>query len=170
MAKCKIMKYLKTYEQNWFNVNDYINMNGSLDVSGLKSLDMSEIVLDNTIKYFYCCNIDLSDSSNIPKLSEGLLQFGCDNNNLTELPELPNSLEVLYCDDNRLKKLPKLPEGLKSLYCRKNDLTELPELPKSLKILDCKKNRLPYSNLDEYWKWYKEEHPDLYAAKQMGLY
>ena len=70
--------------------------------------------------------------------------------NLTELPELPNSLERLYCYNN--------------------NLTELPELPNSLKELSCGNNNLPYNDLDGYWKWFKEEHPDLWAAKQMGLY
>ena len=140
------MKHLKTYEQNNFNINDYLSKDGkTLFLDNLKLTELPE--LPNSLKGLYCYN-----------------------NKLTELPELPNSLKGLYCFNNNLTELPELPNSLEILYCYNNNLTELPELPNSLEYLYCFNNNLPYNDLDGYWEWYKEEHPDLWAAKQMGLY
>ena len=99
-----------------------------------------------------------------------LKQLFCNKNQLTELPELSEGLEHLSCWNNNLNWLPKLPKSLDVIFCDGNNLDKLSELPDSLEHLSCYNNNLPYNNLDEYWKWYKEEHPDLWAAKQMGLY
>ena len=106
----------------------------------------------------------------LPELPNDIIKLYCYNNKLTKLPELPDSLKVISCGNNKLTKFPKLPKGLEQLYCFVNKLTELPELPESLFHLSCWNNNLPYIDLNGYWKWYKEEHPDLWAAKQMGLY
>ena len=139
------MKHLKTYEQKNFDINKSLSYNGKeLDVTGLNLVEL-------------------------PELPESLEYLFCANNKLTELPKL-SKLKYLYCYNNNLKELPKLPKGLTHLCCGNNNLTELPELPDSLEYLDCEKNNLPYNDLYGYWEWFKEEHPDLWAAKQMGLY
>ena len=78
--------------------------------------------------------------------------------------------KTLNLNDLDLTELPELPKGLKLLSCRKNNLYELPELPGTLKYLNCEGNDLPYKNLEGYWEWFWKENPDLWAAKQMGLY
>ena len=140
------MKHLKTYEENNFNINDYLVDDGkSLLLSGLDLIELPEI--PDTIEYLFCRN-----------------------NNLTELPELPKGLTNLYCHNNKLTELPILPNKLEFLECGNNNLTELPDLPESLRYLGCYNNNLPYNDLDSYWEWFSKEYPDLWAAKQMGLY
>ena len=141
------MKHLKTYEENNFDINDYLSDNGK------------KISLPYNVKV-----------TRLPELPEKMEELDCSNSNLTELPKLPKSLLYLDCGYNELSELPELPKGLVRLICFFNDLSELPELPDSLEYLYCENNNLPYTNLDGYWEWYKEEHPDLWAAKQMGLY
>ena len=158
------MKYIKTYEQNNFDINKYLYDN-ILDLSNLNlAINLPEI--PNHIKEIYCYN---NIFSKLPKLPDGLIYLSCWNNKLSELPELPSSLKELYCSNNKLTELPELP-NLERLDCYDNNFTKLPELPNSLEILYCENNNLPYDDLDGYWEWYKEEHPDLWAAKQMGLY
>ena len=140
------MKYIKTYEQNNIDINYYLfNNNTKLNLSDLKLTEL-------------------------PELPKDIIHLDCDNNNLTELPELPETLESFYCDINNLTMLPELPDTLEHLYCEDNNINELPKLTKGLEILYCFNNNLPYDNIFGYWEWFKEEHPDLWAAKQMGLY
>ena len=51
-----------------------------------------------------------------------LIDFRCDNCDLTKLPNLPNSLNDLYCYNNNLTKLPNLPNSLNRLACTYNKL------------------------------------------------
>jgi len=145
------MKYIKTFEQ-------------TIDKSKIKGLYMSyknlTELLDlseyTNLKELNCDNNNLTE---LPELPNSLEILKCYNNNLTSLPELPNSLEYLDFDNNQLTSLPELPNSLEYLYCKYNKLTSLPELPNSLIYLDCDNNNLPFVNLDEYKKWYKEnEH------------
>jgi Leucine-rich repeat (LRR) protein len=139
------MKYLKKYNEQ-ININDYLKDGGK--TLWLNSLGLTQL----------------------PELPEDLEYLYCYNNKLTSLPELPKGLKYLDCSYNNLNQLPKLPESLKYLYCEGNNLNQLPELPEGLKSLWCFNNNLPYTNLEEYWKWYWKENPELKAAKDLGLW
>ena len=183
------MKHIKTYEQKNFDVNDYIDGN-TIELNGINPNVLKNLELPNTLEMIYCYDQNITKLPDIPLTSKNLIKLSCWNNKLTKLPELPDSITEIYCEENNLTELPELPKQLKHLFCDNNDLTELPELPKglitlscsnnnltklpklpnSLKLLNCGDNNLPYNNLKEYWKWFSKEHPDLWAAKQMGLY
>ena len=78
-----------------------------------------------------------------------------------------NVVTELYLSGRNLTELPGLPDTLKELYCYNNNLTELPELPETLVCLDCGYNKLPYKDLNGYWKWYYNKYPERLAAKNI---
>lgn len=81
----------------------------------------------------------------LPDLSRfyQLVEFVCDDNQLTELPILPITLRRLRCNGNLLTQLPKLNPELILLDCYNNRLTDLPELMcSSLRWLNCSYNQL----------------------------
>ena len=160
------MKHLKTYEQNNFDFENYLSEDGTElylnDLALTKLPDLSKLL---DVKRLCCYNNKLTK---LPKLPPNLISLSCGENNLNELPEL-SELEYLYCNNNSLKEI-KTHKGLVILECYNNDLNELPLLPESLLHLLCHGNNLPYNNLWEYWEWFEKEHPDLWAARQMGLY
>ena len=110
-------------------------------------------------------NYNSQNLSELPELPDTLEILYCHNNNLSELPELPDTLETLYCHNNNLSELPELPDTLIELSCYNNNLSELPQLPDTLEILDCEDNKLPYDDLEGYWKWFHEYYPVNYPEK-----
>lgn len=70
--------------------------------------------------------------------------------------------KTLILSNKGLKELPDLSNliNLEYLICDNNQLTELPDLSNliNLKKLYCNNNRLPYNNLSEYKKWYREKN------------
>ena len=71
-----------------------------------------------------------------------LVNFSCEENNLTWIPSLPSTLKYLNCRNNNLTSLPSLPSGLTSLICDQNQLTALPTMPSTLQTLECENNKL----------------------------
>lgn len=123
------------------------------------------------IKAYEQANVTKLDLSNLgltelPELPDTLEVLRCSFNRLTSLPDLPNTLEALNCSNNQLTSLPELPYKLKELFCSGNKLTSLPELPNTLETLLCYGNQLPYNNLEEYWKWFKETYPEEWELRQ----
>ena len=92
----------------------------------------------------------------LPDLSRfyQLVEFVCDDNQLTELPILPITLKRLRCNGNLLTQLPELNPELVLLDCYNNRLTSLPVLKhSSLRWLNCSYNhlkQLPELNEDLY--------------------
>lgn len=80
----------------------------------------------------------------LPALSEGILELRLDKNHLITLPPLPSRLLVLTCHRNHLISLPPLPKGLHTLLCSSNQLRSLPTLSTlpSLRVLECDYNLL----------------------------
>ena len=95
-------------------------------------------------------------------------EIDCLNSNLIDLDGIEQftNLKVLRCSSNQLTFLPDLPDTLVDLYCSDNQLTSLPDLPDTLVDLYCYGNKLPYNNLDGYWKWFKETYPEKWRLKQ----
>ena len=71
-----------------------------------------------------------------------LVNFACEENNLTSLPALPSTLKTLNCRENKLTSLPSMPSGLTLLVCDHNQLTSLPTFTSSLQTLECENNKL----------------------------
>ena len=71
-----------------------------------------------------------------------LVNFACEENNLTSLPSLPSTLKTLRCGKNKLTSLPSMPSGLTFLDCYANQLTSLPTFTSSLQTLECEDNKL----------------------------
>jgi hypothetical protein len=150
------MDILPSYDIEQINLYDYydffkkecMDILPSYDIEEINLIDYNyetrNIILNNFLNYtklkkFYChcCNL-----TELPYLSNLIIELDCSYNNLTKLPNLPNSLIELWCNDNKLTKLPKLPNSLIELDCTNNNLTELPDLPNSLIELYCDNNNL----------------------------
>lgn len=95
--------------------------------------------LPNTVRSLHIHNNLPNTVYNLPN---HLLDFICDNNNITSLPKLPKTLDYLNCSENPLSRLPELPPKLTRLYCSHCELTELPKLPDSLIEIECNENKL----------------------------
>jgi Leucine-rich repeat (LRR) protein len=57
-----------------------------------------------------------------------IIDYFCNNCNLTEIISIPDKLRELYCYNNKLTSLPKLPKYLKTLSCENNNIEKLPNL------------------------------------------
>ena len=69
-----------------------------------------------------------------------------------------------------MKHLKNYNQLFESIVTKRNisyqNLTELPELPDTLEILSCENNnKLPYNDLEGYWKWFHEYYPVHYPEK-----
>ena len=57
--------------------------------------------------------------------------------------------------------------------CDDNQLSELPILPVTVRYLHCTGNKLPYEDLEGYYKWYSEwlkvNNPEKYYAKKFNV-
>ena len=120
------------------------NFNEEIILLKLYTKETRNEILLNLMNYtklidFRCDNCDLTK---LPNLPNSLTNLFCYNNNLTKLPNLPDSLTHLFCYNNNLIELPNLPTSLIELYSNNNKLTYLPNLPKSLVFLECYNNNL----------------------------
>ena len=120
------------------------NFNEEIILLKLYTKETRNEILLNLMNYtklidFYCNNCDLSK---LPNLPNSLTNLFCYNNNLTKLPNLPDSLTHLFCYNNNLIELPEIPNSLNHLFCYNNNLTYLPDLPNSLQRLACTYNKL----------------------------
>jgi hypothetical protein len=92
----------------------------------------------------------------LPKMSDSVVELHCSNNQLTSLKSLPPYLHTLRCSNNNLKELPELPSSLVILSCHSNQLVDLPKLPNNMKQINCRLNRLkklpylPVENIGHY--------------------
>jgi len=112
--------------------------------------------MSDSVVELHCSNNQLTSIKSLPPY---LHTLRCSNNNLKELPELPSSLVILSCHSNQLVDLPKLPNNMKQINCRLNRLKKLPYLPASIDYLDCRGNEIEH--IPAIWNAYIKLFCDL---------
>lgn len=73
---------------------------------------------------------------------DGITDFDCSHNQLTNLQGCPNSATKLYCSNNLLTSLYGCSNSVTQLLCFNNSLTSLQGCPNSVTELDCFDNSL----------------------------